>query len=251
MVEIMPGCEPWSHEGGDIGVLVLHGFTGSPASMRGVAESLAADGFSVELPRLPGHGTRWQDLAKTTWRDWTRESVAAFERLRARTRAQVAVGLSMGGVMALHLAATRGEDLAGVVSINAQMLSHHPLRFFTPVLKRVVPSIPGVVNDIAKPGADERGYERIPVRAAASYTEFHVQVHRQLGDVTIPALIFQSRQDHVVPPDNGPRILADVSSTDKELIWLERSYHVATLDYDVAEIEKRTAEFVRRVAGGQ
>jgi carboxylesterase len=173
--------------------------------------------------------------------------VAAYERLRARTRAQVAVGLSMGGVMALHLAATRGEDLAGVVSINAQMISSHPLRFFTPVLKLVLPSIPGVVNDIAKPGADERGYDRIPVRAAASYTEFHRQVHRQLGDVTIPAMVFQSRQDHVVPPDNGQRILEDLASTDKELVWLERSYHVATLDYDLPEIEKRTAEFARRV----
>src|SRR5687768_2500795 len=118
MAEIKPGCEPWSCEGSgdnrDIGVLVLHGFTGSPASMRPLAEDLGARGFSVELPLFAGHGTQLSDVMKVTWQDLARDAVAAFERLRSRTRTQIVVGLSVGGAMALRLAQTRSDDVAGV-----------------------------------------------------------------------------------------------------------------------------------------
>jgi carboxylesterase len=246
MVEVLPGCEAWSADGDDVGVLVLHGFTGNPSSVRPLGEALADAGFCVELPRLPGHGTRWEDLQRTTWHDWAREAVAAFERLRARTRAQVAVGLSLGGIMALHLAETRGDDLAGVVTINAEMVNTHPLRHVAPLAKWILPTIPGVGNDIARPGADERAYARTPSRAGHSYASFGKHVHRNLHAVTVPVLVFQSLQDHVIAPENGQRIYDGVSSRDKELVWLERSYHVATLDYDAPEIEKRTAAFVAR-----
>src|SRR5688500_19881795 len=93
MVEIRTGAEPWSAEGSganaDIGVLVLHGFTGSPASMRPIAEQLADRGYAVELPLLPGHGTHWKHLSSTTWQDLARDTVRAFEQLRSRTRTRI------------------------------------------------------------------------------------------------------------------------------------------------------------------
>lgn len=254
MAQVMPGAEAWAAAGspdppGDVGVLVLHGFTGNPVSMRPLAEGLAQRGFAVELPRLPGHGTRWQELQRTTWRDWTREAVGAFERLRARTCAQVAVGLSMGGTIALHLAASRGEDLAGVVVINPSLFSTDPRLRLLPLLKLLLPSRGPLGNDIARPGADERPYPRTPLKALASFVEFQTSVKAALPTVKVPTLVFTSRNDHVVEPENGRLVLDSIASTDREQRWLERSYHVATLDYDLPEIVDGTAEFACRVAG--
>lgn len=247
MTQVMPGCEAWSADGDDVGVLVLHGFTGNPVSMRPVAEAMAAAGHAVEMPRLPGHGTTWQECNKTTWRDWAREAVAAYETLRARTRAQVVVGLSMGGTMALHLAETRGDDLAGVVAINPSIHSTDPRLKALPVLKHLVPGLKGIGNDIALPGADEKPYPKIPLKALASFLQLQAMVREHLTAVTIPTLVFTSRNDHVVEPTNGAMVMEGISATDAEQVWLERSYHVATLDYDAADLIERTLAFIKRV----
>lgn len=247
MVQVTPGCEAWSADGGDVGVLVLHGFTGNPSSVRPLAEALADRGFAVEMPRLPGHGTHWQALQKATWHDWVREVVAAFERLRARTDRQVAVGLSMGGAMALYLAERRGEDLAGVTLINPFVHSGDPRLKVLPLLKWVLPGVPGVGNDIAKPGADEKPYPKVPLKALASLVAFQRRVRAELGSVTVPTLVFTSRQDHTVDPGNSQMIVEGIASSDVEHVWLERSYHVATLDFEADEILERTAAFVARV----
>jgi carboxylesterase len=250
MAQVIPGCEPWSADGGDDGALVLHGFTGNPSSMRPLAEALADQGFTVEMPRLPGHGTRWQELQGTTWHDWAREMVAAFERLRARTTAQVAVGLSMGGTLALHLAETRGDDLAGVVAINPMLHSSDPRLKALPVLKWAVPALPGIGNDIAKPGGDELPYPKLPLKALASFVALQRRVREDLDRVRVPTLVFTSRNDHVVEPENGTTVMEGISSTDAEQVWLEHSYHVATLDHDAEDIAARTAAFVARVCRG-
>lgn len=248
MVHVMPGCEAWSADGGDVGVLVLHGFTGNPSSTRPLAEALAEQGFSVEMPRLPGHGTRWQELQKTTWHDWAREALAAYERLRARTSAQVVVGQSMGGALALYLAATQGKRLSGVVLINPYLREGDWRLKALPLIKWVVPGVAAVGNDIAKPDADEKPYPRVPLRALASVVAFQRRVTANLGAVTVPTLVFTSRQDHVVDTDNSALVVDGVSSGDVEQVWLESSYHVATLDYDADEIAERTAAFARRVS---
>jgi carboxylesterase len=258
MTEITPGCEPWSCEGGDVGALVLHGATGSPAGVRPLAEALAAEGFAVEMPLYPGHGRTWQEANRTRWHDWVGEVVAAFERLRARTEAQVAVGFSGGGTMSLYLAETRGAELAGLVLINPMIhyTAYNPVMRLVPIVKWFVPSIKikGLGNDIAKPGQDELAYGRVPLKASASYLPFERTVRRNLHKVTVPTLVFTSRHDHTIHPSDSRRVLDGISSTDIEQVWLERSYHVATLDYDAPLIEQRTAEFVHRVtapAGGR
>lgn len=252
MYDVRPGCEEWSCQGSgdnaDIGVLVLHGFTGSTASMRPLADGLAERGFAIEMPRLPGHGTHWKDANATTWQDTARVTVEAFERLRGSTRAQVVVGLSNGGMIALRLAQTRGDDLAGIVLINPFLFNRDPRMKLLPLLRLVLPSVPGVGNDIAKPDQDEVCYDRVPVRALWSMSQLQAQVRERLHEVTVPTLLYTSRQDHTVDPDNSRMVAEKISSTDFEHVWLERSYHVATLDYDFPEILEGTAKFVQRVA---
>ena len=96
-VDIMPGCEPFSFAGSDSGVLVLHGFTGNPSSVRSIAERAAAAGYTVELPRLPGHGTSVEDMMTTTWDDWSGAALDAYDELAERCERVAIVGLSMGG----------------------------------------------------------------------------------------------------------------------------------------------------------
>ena len=251
MGEIRPGCDPWSCEGsgdnGDIGILVVHGFTGSPASMRPLAEDLASRGFAIEMPRLPGHGTELKDLLKVRWQDLAREAVAAFERLRARTTRQIAVGLSVGGLLAMRLAQTRGDELSGVVLINPFLGTDAAQAKLLPLLRLVVPTFPGVVNDIAKPGMDEVGYDRLPLRALYSVTQLVKQVRDALPELTVPTLLLSSREDHVLGTYSTDLVSSRIGASDFEHVWLERSYHVATLDYDYPVILDSTAKFAERV----
>jgi len=247
VVEVVAGAEPWSSDGGDVGVLVLHGFTGNPVSLRPLAEAMAAAGHAVELPRLPGHGTSWEDLQPRTWPEWADEASAALDRLLARTRAVVVSGLSMGATLALHLAQARPSDVAGLALVNPSVHSSDVRLAALPILKLVVPSLPGIGNDIAKPGGDEKPYPRIPLRALHSFRQLQARVHDRLPAVTAPTIIFSSRTDHVVEPENSTTVYERIRSADRDVVNLERSYHVATLDHDAELIEERTAAFVARV----
>lgn len=240
-------AQPDRTEGRSIGVLLVHGFTGSPASMKPWAESLAERGYAVEVPLLPGHGTRWQDLNRVTWTDWYAEAEAAFDRLRADCDAVVVAGMSMGGSLALRLAETRGDQVSGVVLVNPFVSSMRTELHLLPFLKHVVPSLRGVVNDIKKPDQDEHGYHRLPLKGLAEVTSMWKVVVPDLKLVGQPVLYFRSNDDHVIDVSSSPTILHGVSSTDIEERVLERSYHVATLDHDADRIFAESAEFIARV----
>jgi carboxylesterase len=253
MAEVLPQCQPWSCEGGDVGALILHGFTGNPSSLRPLAEKLAAEGFAVEMSLLPGHGTAdWRDMAGVTWQDAARQTVAAFERLRSRCTSVVAIGLSGGAALSLRLAQTRGDELSGIVLINPtyDYVAQNPQFILLPLLKWVVPSIKGFGNDIAKPGGNEYPAERYPLKTLANLLPLQRQVRKNLHKVQVPTLVLTSRQDHVVDPGDSAKIIDRISSTDVEHVWLERSYHVATLDYDAELIQELTSKFISRVTGG-
>jgi carboxylesterase len=240
----------FSHDGGDVGVLVCHGFTGSPDSMRGWAEHLVQAGYTVRLPRLPGHGTRWQDANRTTFEDWLATVTASLTELTQRCRAVVVCGLSMGGTLTLRLAELHPDTIAGIVLVNPSILTLRKDMAFLPVLKHVIPSLKGIASDIADPAAVELGYSRTPLKAADSLRRAWPVVRAGLGSVTMPVLLLRSRVDHVVEPENSRVLLASISSTDVTEIVLERSYHVATLDYDKQVIFDSSVEFIRRVTGG-
>ena len=165
---VMPGAESYSHDGNSTGVLLCHGFTGSPQSLRPWAEYLADAGLSVSLPRLPGHGTTWQEMARTRWEDWYAEVSRAFEELRGRSDQIFVMGLSMGGCLALRLAEIQGTAISGLVLVNPSVTADTKLFALAPVLKLIVPSLKGIASDIKKEGVTEVGYDRVPVRAAAT-----------------------------------------------------------------------------------
>ena len=245
---VLPDAEPFSAAGGPHGVLVLHGFTGSPTSVRPWAEHLNAAGYAVSVPLLPGHGTSWQELNRLTFADWYPEAERAFEKLQSECDQVFVTGLSMGGFMGLKLAIEKGRDVAGLVLVNPAINSERLDVKLLPVLKRLVPGWPAIGNDIKKPGMDERAYPKTPLKALASlFAEFKA-TRPQLAEVTQPVLIFRSREDHVVDPSSARIIMSTVSSRDLEERILDESYHVATLDNDAETIFAGSLDFVRRLA---
>ena len=247
---LLPGAEPFRHEGGETAVLLCHGFTGSPQSLRPWAKHLAARGLTVSLPLLPGHGTRWQDLGVTGWQDWYAEVDRELRLLLERRERVFVAGLSMGGALALRLAARHGDALQGVVLVNPANRMHGVAAHALPVLRHLVPATKGIAIDIAKPQSRELGYDRVPLHAAHSLRNFFRLVDGELPQVTQPLLLLHSPQDHVVPPADSARILGRVSSTDITEILLEQSYHVATLDYDAERIFEESTAFIGRLTPG-
>lgn len=243
---ILPGAESFRDDGGDVAVLLIHGFTGTPQSLRDWAEHHAAAGLTVRLPRLPGHGTSWQELNRTRWPDW----YAAVERELldlAREHRVVVAGLSMGGALALRLAEEHPDLVAGLVLVNAAVLSEDRRLALLPVLRHLVPSFPAIGNDIRKQGPTELAYDRTPLHAAWSVTRLFSTVSADLARVTAPLLILSSTEDHVVPPSSSAAIRDGVSSADVRFVELADSYHVATLDHDAPLVFEESLAFAQRV----
>jgi carboxylesterase len=252
-VALAPHAEPFTSEGTTdasgrrIGVLLSHGFTGSPASMVPWGQYLAEQGYAVSVPLLPGHGTTWQEMCDTTFDDYGTALEQEFEKLEARADAVVVGGLSMGGCLALWLAARRPQDVAGLVVVNPIVASTNRQLLALPILKYLVKGMPAIGDDIKKPGVSEYAYDKTPLRPLASMVRAWKQVRADLPKVTAPLLMFRSAEDHVVDPSSGPIILGNVSSRDVTERVLEHSYHVATLDNDAPQIFEESADFIRRV----
>ena len=246
MSEILPGAEPMSVEGGRVGVLVLHGFTGNPQSMRPLAEACAAAGHSVEMPLLSGHGTRLEDMLDTTWADWSADAEAAYERLAARTEQVVVAGLSMGGSLTIWLA-TRHPELAGIICVNPATQAAAEVRDFIQALvddgQEVMDSIG---SDVADPASPELAYPGTPLRPLLSMFDAANEVQSSIGSIKCPLLLFTSPEDHVVPPTDSDFLAEQIGGT-VERVSCDRSYHVATIDYDKDLIIERSLEFVGRV----
>jgi len=255
---VLPGAEPWSSTGtgerARVGILLVHGFTGSPASLRPLSEMLARRGFTVELVRLPGHGTHFRDLMRTRYEDWRGEVERGLADLRARTERVVPFGLSMGGSLVLDVVAEDPSAVAGAATVNAPVLDRKGIVMkLAPFLEHVLPLVPASAagltrNDIAKPGMNELAYEWVPAKAGNSLVREFPRLRTQLAKITCPMFVAYSRADHSVPPENSKAILRAVSSKDITELPLERSYHVATLDYDLELIEERFTAFADRVA---
>jgi carboxylesterase len=249
-VPVLAGAEPFHHEGGEVAVLLCHGFTGSPQSLRPWAEHLAEHGMTVSLPLLPGHGTRWEDLRITGWQDWYAEVDRELRLLCERRETVFVAGLSMGGALALRLAAKHGDAVRGVMVVNPANKVHGLAAHALPVVRHLVPATKGIASDIAKPDSRELGYDRVPLHAAHSLRRFFQATDRELPQVTQPVLLLRSPQDHVVPPVDSARILSRISSTDVKEVILEQSYHVATLDHDADRIHEESLAFIGRIASG-
>jgi len=243
---VLPGAAPFAlGEGGDVGVLLVHGFTGTPQSMRPWGDYLAAAGLTVRCPLLPGHGTRWQDMARTGWRDWYGAVDEAFGDLRSRCALVFVMGLSMGGTLTLRLAEERGAEVAGAVTVNPSLTTERWDARIAPLIARIRPSVPGISSDIKAAGVHEVAYGRVSVRAFLSLMELWKVTVPDLPRIVSPVLTFRSVIDHVVEPSSGRLLLAGMTSAPVTELLLPDSYHVATLDNDKQTIFEGSLEFVQ------
>lgn len=243
-VKILEGAEAFSLGEGPVGALLVHGFTGSPQGLRGLGTYLVERGVAVSAPLLPGHGTTWQDLNSRTAAEWVETVDSAFHKMAAEKDEVFLVGLSFGGSLVLDLAARYPAEVSGVVTLAGMVETKDPRRHLAPVIRKLVKSLPGVGNDIADPEGREIAYDRLPTNAAYHMLGFLTRAKLGLGAVTAPILILHGRNDHTVLPFNAEVIHSCVGSTDKEIVWLERSYHVITLDHDRDEVFDRTYRFI-------
>jgi carboxylesterase len=227
---------------------VLHGLTATPQSVQGLADAFAAGGFAVRAPLLAGHGTAVQDLEGTGWADWVATAEAAFEELAGSCDAVVVSGLSMGGSVACRLVADHPAQVAGLVLVNPFI--DPPAESFRDALRSMLASgitrAPGIGGDVADPSARETGYDELPIAPMLSLCEGLDDLLCRLPRIACPVLLMTSRTDHVVPTVSSD-MLAERVSGPVERVWLERSYHVATLDYDRTEIERRAVGFAGKV----
>jgi esterase/lipase len=246
---VMPGAEAFDFPGkgpnGRTGVLLVHGFTGTPMSVRPWGEHLAAAGFAARCPLLPGHGTRWQDCNLSTHDQWTTAVGQAFDALAADCDRVFVAGLSMGGTLATRLAEVRPDDVAGLLLVNPALLTQRLDAKLLPMISRLTGSWAPIASDIKKPGVTELAYPKLPTRAMMQLRELWKATRADLARVTAPVIVFHSREDHVVEPVNSTVLLAGVSSTDTTEVVLENSYHVATLDHDAPLIFDGSVDWIR------
>lgn len=228
-----------------IGVAVCHGFTGSPVSMRGWAQSLADQGFAVNMPLLAGHGTTWQDLSATPWQHWYRDFEAAYLELSQRCDHVFLAGMSMGGALALRVAAH--HPVAGLALVNPGLTFADKRAKYSGLLKYFIKSVPAIGDDIKKPGVSEGAYTRTPVAAVQQLGALFADTTSALPLVSAPTLVFRSAVDHVVPDSSIDALRAGIGSREFTVLTLENSYHVATMDHDAPRIFSESANFFQRI----
>jgi carboxylesterase len=235
--------QPFAHAGGPVGVVLSHGFTGTPASMRPWADYLAAAGYTVRLPLLPGHGGTWQQTNKSRWPQWYAAVEQAYQDVAEQCDTVFAAGLSMGGTLVTRLAEEKGSAIAGLVLVNPSFGTERFDAKFAPYVSWLVKSRPSIGGDIKNPDAQEPATDRTPVVAFASLTKLWKLTLAELPKVVAPIRMYRSVEDHVVEPLSAKLLKARATSTTVEEILLENSYHVATLDYDAPTIFAGSDEF--------
>ncbi len=228
-----------------IGILLVHGFTGSPSSMRPWAEFFAARGYSVRVPRLPGHATQWSDLNRVQWQEWPARVEEELEELHKSCDHVFIFGLSMGGGTTLHVAARHGDQIAGIVLVNPMIHMPGLQPKLLPIISKFRTHLAAVGNDIKRPKVSEYAYDALPLKGLAQLAKMLKITRSTLGLVKAPMLLFHSTEDHVLPVSNTEIIMAETGSEYKQRVELVNSYHVATLDYDCDVIFENSLIFVQ------
>ncbi|MEY4658167.1 MAG: hypothetical protein RL466_980 [Actinomycetota bacterium] len=228
----------------DIGVLLVHGFTGSPASMRPWAEYLNQHGYTVKVPLLPGHGTRPEDLNLVKWQEWPAKVESDLQELLRNCQKVFICGLSMGGGTTLNIATRYSKELSGIILVNPMIHVKFVPHQLAWVISRFQKMRDSVGDDIKRPGITEYGYDSLPAVGVYQLLKMLHYTRKRLADVTAPLLLFHSVDDHTLPVSNTEIILSEVGSRDKQRIELVNSFHVATLDYDQEIIFENSRIFI-------
>ena len=252
-VETAPAgwMQDWSAQGSGknarIGVLLVHGFTGAPPSMRPWGEFLLSKGYTVRVPLLPGHGTKPEDLNEVKWQEWPAKVQSELEELFKVCDQVFIAGLSMGGGTTLYVAEQNNHRLSGIILVNPMI--HVPF-ISAPIgylLSRFQKLRTSVGNDIKRPGITEHGYDALPTRGIHQLLIMLKITRQNLSKVTVPVQLFHSVEDHTLPVSNTEIIMAGLGSTNKSRIELVNSYHVATLDYDQELIFANSLTFIENL----
>jgi carboxylesterase len=245
MTEYHLDPSPFFLEGGPVGVLLIHGFTGSPPEMRLVGDYLHQRGFTVCGPLLPGHGTTLEDLNQRRWSEWTSHVDGALADLQARCQAVFVGGLSMGAVLTLYLAAHHPE-LAGAIAYSPAVMLADRRTYLVSVLKYLIRQVPKPEDDLTDPQAKARlwSYDAYPTAPAHELMKLTAQVKRLLPQVRCPLLIIYSTADRAIHPRSAPCTYERVGSRDKELVTLHNSGHVITVDREWEFVAQKTYQFI-------
>lgn len=254
-IAVIPGAESfWLPASGPIGCLLIHGFTGAPSELRGLGEHLQQAGISALGVRLPGHGTSVRDLVTHGRRSWLAAARSGLDELLQHCDQVVLCGMSMGGTIALNVAASSSvERLRGLILMGTpvRLLDfHYPPRELLTMLKRW--------RDWGSPDIRDRsrwpshiGYRSAPVAATIQLIRLVHETWNLLPEVRQPLLVMQSRHDHTVMPINLHWLLNQIGSTEREIVWLDNSYHVITEDYDAPRVAQHAVSFTQRLAGAR
>lgn len=249
-IKYIPGAEPFFHRGNRVGCLLLHGFTGTPNEVRELGERLHSHGYTVLGPALAGHATQIEDMLPTRWGDWYKTVTDAYDQLSNQCDAIFPIGLSLGGILSLHLAAHR--EVAGVVAVSApSSVKNWRIGFFRafPFLLQLVPAIK---KDLSRSDTQDPAvrtnhirYNAYPTVAGASMIrDFFPHVMDDLRDIRAPALLIQPRGDRTIPPQSMETIYARLGSREKEMVWLPRGGHLALEDYSKEEAFAKILRFI-------
>lgn len=254
MTALLPGAAPFRFDNdGDVAALLIHGFTGTPAEMRPLAEALRGNGIASAGVLLTGHGTRPDDMVGVPYTQWIADCELAIDHLRERYPRIVMVGLSMGGTLALNLAARHREDqwLHGIIPMCAPLFLDDWRLAFLGVLGRLVKWQAWGWPDIKDVRAWEHhvGYRRYRPGTIQQLIELMAETRQTLSSVTVPTLVIQARSDHVVPPRNATIIASEVGAADVNVLRLDSSFHMVTLDYEARLVESEVARFIHHVTG--
>ena len=244
---LIEGSAPYSNiTDSNTGILALHGFTGTVSSLEPLYRTFAEAGFNVECPRLSGHGYNWMELEKVKYTDWLDDAENSLKVLQEKCNNTIVVALSMGGALALYLAAMHPE-IRGIILVNNALILRDKRLLFLPVLHHIIRTTPGIGSDIKDASKKEICYDTVPTKAVYEMLKLYKHVKPMLHTVKQPSLIFKSKVDHVVPRISALYTYKNISSEQKELVWLENSYHVATLDYDSGLICDLSMKFINRL----
>lgn len=273
---------PFSHHGGPVGALLVHGFSGTPGELRPLSERLAAEGYSVEAPLLAGHGGGQDELGAVTWRDWVTSARAALDALHARCHTVVLVGFSMGGAITLYMAAGGGRqarapgeanrDIAGIVTMSALTHINSPLTMLLPIARRVMPYVyplrlrgidlsrPEVIARLREYMPDLQVDPSSPAQIAALRRDVKVSVgavyqlnallrymRAALPRVAAPALLIQAAHDEQIPPSSIDAIYRQIGSRDKRMVRLEHSGHMLLAGPERDEVIARVTAFMGQI----
>ena len=237
--------------GGKIGVLFLHGFTGSPASVRPWALGVHASGYTVSVPRIAGHATDWRELNRTSWQEMVKSADEALVELRRECDRVFVAGFSVGGALALRLVQSRESEIEGLLLLNASIFDDRKILRVIPWIKHLFPYYKSGDTDIAQPEKTHHGYDRIPLKAFDSIRRLWSRVEKDLHLVDLPLLVSYSLNDHVVSPSCSLTIIDNVSSPTVREVIFEKSFHNVSLDYEVHDLIVESTEFLRDVLTGE